>query len=92
MEMSSPRKNASKMLALTIDHHTTGHSKAGIMIGDKGTRGWYNPSHRHLPQIMDSKAIEVWYQQSHQYHHNLTGQKAPSIPLMTDVIGKPEAT
>ena len=62
------------------------------MVHGKVTRVWYDPSHPHLPQIMDLKSIEVWYQQPHQYHHNLTGQKAPSIPIMADVIGKPEAT
>ena len=35
---------------------------------------------------------EVWYQQLHQYHHNLTSQKAPSIPIMADITGKLEAT
>ena len=46
----------------------------------------------HLPQIVDSKVIEVLCQQSHQYHHNLTGQKAPSIPIVADIVGNPEAT
>ena len=92
MEMSPPRKNVSKMSALTINHHLTGHQEAGIVIGGKETQGWYDPSHPHLPQIMDSKVTEGWYQQPDQYHHNLTGKKAPSIPVMADIEGKPEAT
>ena len=46
----------------------------------------------HLPQIMDLKAIDVLCWQPHQYHHNLTGQKAPDIPIMVDIIGNLEAT
>ena len=41
----------------------------------------------HLPQIVDSKAIEVLCQQPHQYHYNLIGQKSPNVPVMADIIG-----
>ena len=61
------------------------------MIGDKGAQGWCYPTPS-PSQIVDLKAIEVQCQQPHQYHHNMTGQKAPSIPVVADIIGNPEAT
>ena len=50
------------------------------------------PQPPHLPPIKDSKVIGVQCQQLHQYHHSLTSQKAPSIPIVADVAGRPEAT
>ena len=46
----------------------------------------------HLPQIGDSKAIEILCWWPRQYHCNLTGQKDPNIPIVADIIGNPQAT
>ena len=85
--MSPPGKNVLKMSALTIDYHLTGHHEGGILIGGKGTQEPYNHSCSHLPKIADSKVIEVGYQQPNWCPHNLTSQKAPTIPVKADIEG-----
>ena len=90
--MSPHGKNAWKMPALTISLQTTSHCETGIVSGGKVTSGQCYPNTPHLPLIMDLKAIEVWCRWPHQYHHSLTDQKAPGIPILADVTGRLEAT
>ena len=90
--MNPPRRNMSKMLALTISPHSAIHHEAVIMNKCKGTQGCCYLSCPDLPQIEDSKAIGVLCQWPHQHHCNLIGQRAPDVPIMADVIGNPGAT
>ena len=92
MGISPPGKIASKTLALTLSPHTTSHHGAGIMTQWPRNPRPLLPQPPHLPPIEDLKAIGVWCWQPHQYHHSLIGQKAPGIPIMADVAGRPEAT
>ena len=80
------------MPVLTISHHSAGHKVAQIVIGIKGIRDQYNPSHPHLHWIMDLKAIGVQCQQPHWYHQSQTGQKAPSISNVADDVGRLDPT
>ena len=90
--MNPPGKNVLKTLALTISPLSTSHYEAGIMNDGKGTWDQCYLNSPHLPEIMDSKAIEVLCRLPHQYHCNLIGQKAPNIPIVADVIGNLEVT
>ena len=76
--------NAWKRLCLAINHHTTGHNRAGVMISGNWSRCGHGPSHLRLHLIEDLRVIEVQCQQPHQCLHGLTGQKAPSIPIMAE--------